>query len=99
MRCANGPSMRRCRSWPRTRSGNRQSVAEVGKVIFEIAVFLRLRLERQAANLAVAGGEATADRTHAAPFGTVDRHRVQDSKRGRENLGAHMLAGVLHVTG
>src|SRR3984893_1933839 len=84
------------RSWPRSRAGDRQSVADIGQIIFEIAVVVRLRLERNAASLAVAGDEAPADRAHAAPLGTVDRHRVQDPERGREHLGANPLTGILH---
>src|ERR1700682_1600476 len=86
-------------SWPCPRAGNRQSVADIGQIIFEIAVFVGLRIERHAANLAVAGGEAPADRTHAAPFGTIDRHGIQDPERGCEHFGAYPFAGALHVTG
>src|SRR5258707_11402037 len=86
-------------SWPRTRAGNRQSVADIGQIIFEIAVFVGLRIERHAADLAVAGGEAPADRAHAAPFGTVDRHGIQNPKCGCEHFGANPLAGFLHMTG
>src|SRR6266581_6402274 len=86
-------------SWPRTRAGNRQSVADIGQIIFEIAVFVVLRIERHAADLAVAGGEAPADGAHAAPFGTVDRHGVQNPERGRQHFGADPLAGGLHVAG
>src|ERR1700687_2360061 len=88
-----------CPSWPRARAGNRQSIADIGQIIFEIAVFVVLRIERHAADLAVAGGEAPADRAHAAPFGTVDRHRIQDPERGREHFGADPLAGALHMAG
>src|ERR1700736_2762594 len=88
-----------CASWPRPRTGNRQSVADIGQVIFEIAVFVVLRIERYAANLAVAGGEAPAHRAHAAPFGTIDRHGIQYPERGCEHFGAYPLAGALHVTG
>src|SRR5579863_5379341 len=86
-------------SWPCAGSGNRQTVADIGQIIFEIAIFFSLRLERYAANLAVAGGETPADRTHASPFGAVDRQRIQYAERGREHLGAHPLSGVLHVAG
>src|ERR1700683_2987544 len=85
-------------SWPRSRAGDRQSVADIGQVIFKIAIFVGLWLQRHAANLAVAGGEAPADRAHAAPFGTVDRHRIEDTERGRENFGANPLARILHMT-
>src|SRR5260370_8326444 len=86
-------------SWPRPRTGDRQSIADIGQVIFEIAIFVGLRIERHAANLAVAGGEAPADRSHAAPFRTVDRHGIQYPERGREHLGAYPLAGALHMAG
>src|SRR6202022_3022193 len=75
-------SLARGFSWPGPRTGDRQPVADIGQVIFEVAIFVVLRVERHAANLAVAGGEAPADRTHAAPFGPVDRHRIQDPERG-----------------
>src|SRR3977135_2047971 len=86
-------------SWPRPRTGDRQPVADIGQIIFEIAIFVVLRIERYAANLGVAGGEAPADRSHAAPFGTIDRHGIQDPERGCEHFGAYPLAGTLHVTG
>src|ERR1700733_9770839 len=86
-------------SWPRTWTGNRQPVADIGQIIFEIAVFVGLRFKGCAAYLAVAGGKAPADRAHAAPFGSVDRHRIQNPERGGEDLGAHPLAGVLHMAG
>src|SRR6202011_2909601 len=86
-------------SWPRTRTGDRQSIADIGQVIFEVAVFVGLRIERYTADLAVAGGEAPADRTHAAPFGTIDRHCIQEPERGCEHFGANPLARALHVTG
>src|SRR5258708_25683305 len=86
-------------SWPRSRTGNRQSVADIGQIIFEIAVFVVLRIEWHAANLAVAGGEAPADRAHAAPFGTIDRQRIHDPERGCEPFGADPLARDLHVAG
>src|ERR1700688_1065016 len=86
-------------SWPRSRAGNRQSVADIGQIIFEIAVFVGLRIERHAANLAVAGGEAPADRAHAAPFGTIDRQRIQYPERGCEHFGADPLARALHMAG
>src|SRR6202163_2189076 len=86
-------------SWPCSRTGDRQSVADIGQIIFEIAVFVILRIERHAANLAVAGGEAAADRAHPAPFGTIDPHRIQGTERGGEHLGAYPLARALHVTG
>src|SRR5713226_8803514 len=82
-------------SWPSPRTGNRQSVADVGQIIFEIAVFVGLRFERHAADLAVAGREAPADGAHAAPFGTIDRHGIQDPERRRQHLGADPLAGCL----
>src|ERR1700720_3479558 len=85
------------RSWPCSRAGDRQAVADIGQIIFEIAVLVGLRFERHAADLAVAGGEAPADRAHAAPFGTVDRHRIEDAERGRQYLGADPLARVLHM--
>src|SRR6202022_4053192 len=86
-------------SWPRTRTGDRQCIADIGQVIFEVAVFVGLRIERHAADLAVAGGEAPADRAHAAPFGTIDRHGIQDPERGCEYLGTDPLARALHVAG
>src|SRR5258705_1638837 len=86
-------------SWPRPRTGDRQSVADIGQIILEIAVFVGLRIERHAANLAVAGGEAPADRAHAVPFGTIDRHRIQYPERGREYLGTNPFARALHVAG
>src|SRR4030081_1652037 len=86
-------------SWPRTRAGNRQSVADIGQVIFEIAVFVVLRIERHAADLAVAGGEAPADGAHAAPFGTIDRHGIQDPEPGCQYLGANPFARFLHMAG
>src|SRR5260370_32866657 len=87
------------RSWPCSRTGDRQSIADIGQIIFEIAVFIVLRTERHAADLAVAGGEAPADRAHAAPFRTVDRHCIQYPECGRQHFGANPLAGALHVTG
>src|SRR5260370_18738934 len=84
-------------SWPRPRSGDRQPVADIGQIIFEIAVLVGLRLERHAADLAVARCKTPADRAHAAPFGTINRHRVQNSERGRENFGTDALARVLHM--
>src|SRR6266404_4571769 len=86
-------------SWPRPRTGNRQPVADIGQVIFEIAVFVVLRIERHAANLAVAGGEPAAGGAHAAPFGAVDRHRIHYPERGRQHLGANSLARALHMAG
>src|ERR1700688_315928 len=80
------------RSWPCSRAGDRQAVADIGQIIFEIAVLVGLRVERHAADLAVAGDEAPADRARAAPFGTVDRHRIQEPERGREHFGADSLA-------
>src|ERR1700722_19755666 len=91
-------SLRSC-SWPRTRAGDRQSVADVRQEIFEIAVIFILRIERYPANLAVAGGKAPADRPHATPVGTVDRHCIEDAERGCQHFGAHPLAGVLHMAG
>src|SRR6202011_6360197 len=88
-----------CPSWPRPRTGDRQSVADIGQVIFEIAVFVVLRIERYAANLAVAGGEAPAGGAHAAPFGTIDRHGIQNPERRRQHLGANPFAGFLHMAG
>src|ERR1700682_5105569 len=88
-----------CPSWPRARAGNRQSIADIGQIIFEIAIFVVLRIERHAADLAVAGGEAPAGRAPAAPFRAIDRHRVQDSERGRQDLGANALAWALHMAG
>src|ERR1700743_1126406 len=73
-------------SWPRARSGDRHSIADIRQEVFEVAVLVALRFERYAAHLAVAGHEAAADRDHAAPFRTVDRHRVEDAERGREHL-------------
>src|SRR5882672_10345902 len=86
-------------SWPRPRTGNRQPVADIGQIIFEIAVFVVLRIERHAANLAVAGGEAPAGRAHAAPFGPIDRHGIQYPERGCEHFGADSFARTLHVAG
>src|ERR1700686_4096225 len=91
-------SLRSC-SWPRTRAGDRQSVADVRQEIFEIAVIFILRIERYPANLAVAGGKAPADRSHATPFGTVDRHCIENAERGGQHFGAHPLTGVLHMAG
>src|SRR5260370_8468759 len=84
-------------SWPRTRAGNRQSVADIGQIIFEIAVFVVLRIERYAADLAVAGREAPADGAHPAPFGAVDRHRIQYSERGRHHFAAYPLPRGLYL--
>src|SRR5580704_11719173 len=84
-------------SWPRSRARDRQSVADIGQIIFEIAIFVGLWLERHAAGLAVAGGKPPADRAHAAPFGTIDRHRIQNPERRREDFGADPLARVLHM--
>src|ERR1700712_4081693 len=86
-------------SRPRARTGDRQPVADIGQIIFDVAVFVVLRTERDAANLAVAGGEAAAGRAHAAPFGAVDRHRIENTKRGRKYLGANPLTRALHVAG
>src|SRR5882672_8110381 len=88
-----------CPSWPRARAGNRQSVADIGQIIFEVAVFVVLRIERHAADLAVAGGETPAGRAHATPFGTVDRHGVEDTQRRRQHFGADPLARALHMAG
>src|SRR5258707_15535086 len=88
--------MPRSCSWPRSRTGNRQSVADIGQIIFEIAVFVVLRIEWHAGNLAVAGGEAPADRAHAAPFGTIDRQRIQEPDRGCEQLRPDPSARVRH---
>src|SRR5260221_14090104 len=84
-------------SWPRTRTGDRQSVADIGQIIFEIAVFVILRIKRHAADLAVTGGEAPAGRAHPAPFGTVDGHRVHDPECGRQHFGADPFARALHM--
>src|SRR5258708_36896789 len=86
-------------SRPRPRTGNRQSVADIGQIIFEIAVLVVLRIERYAADLAVAGGEAAAGGAHAAPFRAIDRHRIQNAQRGCKDLGAYPLAGTLHMAG
>src|SRR5258705_11531576 len=86
-------------SWPRTGAGNRQSVADIGQVIFEIAVFVVLRVERYAADLAVAGGEAAAGGAHAAPFRAINRHRVHNAECGRQHFGADPFAGALHMAG
>src|SRR4051794_6026901 len=64
-------------SWAGAGTGDRQSIADIGQIIFEVTIFVGLRLQRHAANLAVAGGKTPADRAHAAPFGAIDRHRVQ----------------------
>src|SRR5258708_11198700 len=84
-------------SWPRPRTGNRQPVADIGQIIFEIAIFVGLRLERHAADLAVARCKTPAGRAHAAPFGTINRHPIQNSERRREYLRPDPLAGVLHM--
>src|SRR4029079_3130370 len=84
-------------SWPRSRTGDWQSIADIGQVVFEIAIFVGLRLKRHAANVAVAGGKASADGAHAAPFGAVDRHRIENSERGRQYLGANPLARILYT--
>src|SRR5712664_1221945 len=86
-------------SWPRTRAGNRQSVADIGQIIFEIAIFIVLRIERHAADLAVAGGEAPAGGAHAAPFRAVDRHRIENAERRRQHFGADPFARALDVAG
>src|SRR5580692_11552109 len=82
---------------PRARPGDRQAVAHVGQIIFDVAVKLVLRLERHAADLAVAGNEAAAHRAHAVPFRAVDRHRRDDAERRRQHFGADVIAGILHV--
>src|SRR5260221_8486555 len=87
------------RSWPRSRTGDRQAVADIGTIIFEIAIFVVLRIERHAADLAVAGGEAPACGAHAAPFGTIDRHGVENAERRRQHFGANPLARALHMAG
>src|SRR2546430_14166131 len=89
----------RCVSWARSRAGDRQPIAHVRQIIFEIAIFFVLRTEWNAADLAVAGGETPADRAHAAPLGTIDRHRVENAQRGRQYLGAYPLARRLHMAG
>src|SRR5215212_2115459 len=88
-----------CSSWPRPRTRDRQPVADIGQVVFHVAIFIILRAERHAADLAVAGGEAPAGGAHAAPFRTVDRHRVDDAERGRQNFGADALARALYMAG
>src|ERR1700692_4403370 len=85
------------RSWPRSRAGDRQSVADIGQIIFEIAIFIVLRGKRHAANLAVTSCKAAAGGAHAAPFGTVDRHRIENAERGRQHFGADPLARALHM--
>src|SRR5213080_2466120 len=69
-------------SWPRSRARNRQPVADIGQIILAVAIFIVLRAQRHAADLAVAGGEAAAGGAHAAPFRAIDRHRVDDAERG-----------------
>src|SRR6185312_16108046 len=88
-----------CSSWPRSRTRDRQSVADIGQIIFDVAVFIVLRGERHAADLAVAGGETPAGGAHAAPFRAIDRHRVDDAERGRQDFGADALTRALHVAG
>src|SRR5947199_8399590 len=80
----------------RARTGDRQSVADIRQVVFDIAVFVVLRIERHAAGLAVAGHEPPADGAHAAPFRAVDRHRIENAERGCQHLGANPLAVALH---
>src|SRR5260221_12414324 len=82
-------------SWPRPRTGDRQPVTDIGQIIFEIAIFVVLGIERHAPDLAVAVGEAPADRAHAAPFGPVDRHRIENPERGGEHLGPDPQARAL----
>src|SRR5260370_7091115 len=84
-------------SWPRPRTGNRQPVADIGQIIFEIAIFVGLRLERHAADLAVARCKTPAGRAHAAPFGTINRHPIQNSERRRESLGPDPPPALLHI--
>src|SRR3984957_19518548 len=84
---------------PRAGPGDRQAVAHVGQIIFDVAIKLVLRLERANAELAVAGDQAPAHRAHAVPFRTVDRHRRDDAERRRQHFGADVIAGILHVTG
>src|SRR5258708_23538634 len=84
-------------SWPRSRAGNRQPIGDVGQEILDVALFVRRRLQRNRAGLAVAGDEAAAGRAHAAPFGAVDRHRIEDAERGRQHFGANALARALHM--
>src|SRR5581483_6024919 len=86
-------------SWSRARSGNRQSIADIGQKIFEIAIFLALRFEGHGPHLAVAGDKTPADRAHAAPLGTIDWHRIKDSEGGRQDFGAQPLPGVLNMAG
>src|SRR6202451_1452001 len=84
---------------PRARPGDRQAVRHVGQIIFDVAIKLVLRLERYAADLAVAGDQPPAHRAHAVPFRAIDRHRRDDAERRRQHFGADMVAGILHVAG
>src|SRR5213080_468216 len=86
-------------SWPRSRARNRQPVADIGQIILDVAIFIVLRAQRHAADLAVAGGEAAAGGAHAAPFRAIDRYRVDDAERGRQDFGADALARALDVAG
>src|SRR4029077_12181326 len=71
--------------WPRARPGDRQAVAHIGQIIFDVAVKLVLRLERHAAHLDVAGDQPPAHRAHAVPFRAIDRHRRDDAERRRQH--------------
>src|ERR1700733_10247346 len=82
---------------PRARPGDRQAVAHVGQIIFDVAIKLVLRLVRDAADLAAAGDQTPAHGAHAVPFRAVDRHRRDDAERRRQHFGADMVAGILHV--
>src|SRR3984957_18815883 len=84
---------------PRARPGDRQAVAHVGQIIFDVAIKLVLRLERHAADLDVAGDQPPAHRAHAAPLRAIDRHRGDDAERRRQHFGADMIAGILYVAG
>src|SRR6266404_3541115 len=84
-------------SWPRSRAGNRQPIGDVGQEIFDVAILVRLRLQRNRAGLAVAGDEAAAGGAHAAPFGPVDRQRIQDAERRRQDFRTDALAWALHM--
>src|SRR5512144_805606 len=92
--CAWRSPISRARAWAR----DRQAVAHIGEVVFDVAVQVVLRIERDAANLAVAGDKAAAGRAHSAPLRAVDRHRGEDAQRRGEHLGSNALARALHVT-
>src|SRR5581483_11911561 len=91
------PNSSRYSSWSCSWARDRQAVRDIGQEIFEIAILVRLRLQRNRAGLAVAGDEAPAGRAHAAPFRTIDRQCIQDAERGREDFGADALARALHM--